>query len=410
MAASGFRVGIAFVVLWSCLASSPSVAFGLLPAPSVQAIQYQNYQDWFWCADEAMGLIVPLVLLFSGLGVRICDQCRRLSGNRWFLTIGLFAAAYCTIYFALNLPLAFWESYATEHRFGLGTDSPGQWAKDQVIGCAINLSAVFLLTWIPYFFLAKSPRRWWLWSTGALIPVFAFMYIVGPVWIAPLTNKFEPPADKSLEAKITALADRAGISNPTILVKDQSRSSKLPNAQVRGIFATKRIVIFDTAIDQTTERELLLIVAHEMKHYVAGDMWKFFAMQLGVVLLGFYVAHRLGGAVISRYQSSWGFKSIASPASLPLLYLAFNLAVLITTPVENAVERNIEHNADRFALDLTHDNGAVESLAIKYMQVALVVPDPGWFSRVFLLNHPALEDRVRFAVNYHPWSNNPPMK
>jgi Zn-dependent protease with chaperone function len=295
----------------------------------------------------------------------------------------------------------------TEHRFGLGTDSPGQWAKNQLIGCGINLLAVFLLTWIPYFFLARSPRRWWLWSTGALIPVFVFMYIVGPVWIAPLTNKFEPIADKGLQAKITALADRAGISNPTILVKDQSPSSKLPNAQVRGILATKRIVIFDTAIDQTSERELLLIVAHEMKHYVAGDMWKFVAMQMGLILLGFYSAHRLGGAAIDRFGSSWGFQSLVNPASLPLLYLAFNLVVLITTPGVNAIVRNLEHTADRFALNLTHDSGAVQSLAVRYMRVALVVPDPGWFSRTFRQDHPALEDRVRFAVNYHPWSDNP---
>jgi STE24 endopeptidase len=400
--------GVAIIITWSCLAASPSVASGLLPAPTAQAIQYQNYQDWFWCADEAMGLLVPLLMLFSGWGARIVDRCRHLSGERWFLTIGLFAVVYCIIDFALNLPLAFWQSYATEHRFGLGTDSVGQWAKAQLIGCAIILLAVILLTWIPYFFLARSPRRWWLWSAAALIPVFVFIYIVGPVWIAPLTNKFEPIADKRLEAKIIALADRAGISNPTILVKDQSRSSKLPNAQVRGILATKRIVIFDTAIDQTTERELILIVAHEMKHYVAGDTWKFMAIQVGLILLAFYAVHRLGGAAVSRFGSSWGFRSLVDPASLPLLYLAFNLVVLMTTPAVNAIVRNMEHNADRFALDLTHDNGAIRSLAVKYMEVALVVPDPGWFSRTFCQDHPALEDRVRFAVNYHPWSDIPP--
>jgi STE24 endopeptidase len=255
--------GLVFVVLLNCIASEPSAASSLLPAPTTEAIRYQNYQDWFWCADQAMGLFVPLLILFSGWGARIAARCRRLSGDRWFLTIVLFAAAYCIIDFALNLPLAFWEGYATEHRFGLGTDSVGQWATKQLISGGINLLEVCLLTWIPYFFLARSPRRWWFWSTGALIPAVVFVFVIGPVWIAPLTNKFEPVSDKRLEAKITALADRAGISDPTILVKDQSRSSKLPNAQVRGIFATKRIVIFDTAIDQTSERELLLIVAHE---------------------------------------------------------------------------------------------------------------------------------------------------
>ncbi len=385
-----------------------SAASSILPSPTADAIQYQDYQDWFWCADLAMGLLVPLLVLFSGLGARIAAQCRRLSGDRWFLSIGLFAVAYCIVDFALNLPLAFWESYVTEHRFGLGTDSVGQWAVNQLISGGINLLEVFLLTWIPYFFLAKSPRRWWLWSTVALIPAVVLVFVIGPIWIAPLTNKFEPIQDKRLGSEITALADRAGISNTTILVKDQSRSSKLPNAQVRGILTTKRIVIFDTAIDQTSERELLLIVAHEMGHYVAGDLWKEIALQMTLVLLGFYVAHRIGGAAARRFETSWGFGSIGNMASLPLLYLSFNLVVLFSTPGTNAMSREIEHNADRFALDLTHDNDAVKSLAAKYMQAALLVADPGWFTRVFRANHPPLEDRVRFALSYHPWADSPP--
>src|SRR5271170_7532450 len=89
MDAPQLRVGLAFFVLWSCLATSPSAASGFLPAPTAPAIQYQNYQDWFWCADEAMALVVPLLILFSGWGARIVDRCRRLSGGRWFLTIGL---------------------------------------------------------------------------------------------------------------------------------------------------------------------------------------------------------------------------------------------------------------------------------------------------------------------------------
>src|SRR5450631_4854560 len=89
MASSRLRVVLALIALWSCLAHGSSAASELLPAPTAQAIQYQNYQDWFWCADEAMGLIVPLLILFSGWGARITKKCRRLRGERWFLTIGL---------------------------------------------------------------------------------------------------------------------------------------------------------------------------------------------------------------------------------------------------------------------------------------------------------------------------------
>jgi STE24 endopeptidase len=396
-----------FLVLVPCLVSEPAFASGLLPEASAQAIHYQNSQDWFWCADQAIGFVIPLVVLFSGLGNRIAQGCIHLSGNRRLLGIALFAIAYATIDFSLNLPLAFWEGYANEHHYGLGTDSPGQWVKGQLIGLIIRLITVSLLTWVPYSFMQAAPRRWWLWTALTFVPLFIFTHLASPLWIAPLTNTFEPLSDKRLEARISSLATKAGIVGAAILVKDQSQTSTLPNAQVRGIFATKRIIIFDTMIGQTNERELLVVVAHEMGHYVAGDVWKIIALQSGLILLALWLTHLLGPPAIRRFESRWGFGSLSNIASLPLLYLAFNLVVLATTPAINAFIRNIEHNADRFALDLTHDSEAAKTVIVKYAKVALYVPDPGWFRKNFRMDHPSLDDRARFLNTYHPWIQDP---
>jgi STE24 endopeptidase len=397
-----------FLALSLCLAPVASVATSLLPEPTSQAIQYQNSQDWFWCADHLMGLVVPLFVLFSGLAGRLAKQCYRLSGDRWFLAIALFAIAYATIDFSLNLPLGFWEGYVNEHHFGLGTGSAGQWIKEQLVRYVVTLIGVSLLTWIPYFFMRATPRLWWLWSAVAFLPVLILMHIVSPIWIAPLTNRFEPLADKSLEAKIDALANRAGISRATVLVKDESRTSKLPDAGVRGMFGTTRIVVNDNLIELTNERELLVVLAHEMGHYVHADVWKFIGIQAGLVLAGFSLAHWLGRVLLPSFDSKWGFSSLSSIASLPLLYLAFNLAVVATTPVVNAFIRNVEHNADLFALDLTHDNDAAMSVIRKAAKLYWYVPNPGWFRRNFRTDHPPLDERARFLVSYHPQEAKPP--
>jgi Zn-dependent protease with chaperone function len=136
------------------------------------------------------------------------------------------------------------------------------------------------------------------------------------------------------------LAARAGISGATVLVKDQSSTSNLPNAQVRGILATKRIVIFDTMLGQTDERELLVVVAHEMGHYAHADLWKDMAIQDAFICLGLLAANGIGGAALRRFGTRWGFSSLSSVASLPLLYLSFNLVVLATTPAVNAFIRS----------------------------------------------------------------------
>ena len=79
---AGLRSSRMLLVLPLCLVPVASIASGLLPEPTSQAIRYQHSQDWFWCADHLMGLAIPLLVLFSGLAARLADWCYRLSGNR----------------------------------------------------------------------------------------------------------------------------------------------------------------------------------------------------------------------------------------------------------------------------------------------------------------------------------------
>lgn len=237
--------------------------------------------------------------------------------------------------------------------------------------------------------------------------MLAVTFFVSPIWIAPLSNSYASLSDKPLTSKINALAANTGISGATTFVKDESRTWTLPNAHIRGLFTTKRIVIFDTAIDQTSQRELLVIVGHEMGHYVHDDLWKLITIQSGLILLGLLGAHWLAAASKGRFGIRWGFISLTCPASLPLLYLSFNLVALVSTPAINTFIRSVEHNADVFALDLTHDNDAALSLITEYAKTSLYVPNPDWFTRNFRMDHPSLEDRAQSLLTYHPWHKNP---
>ena len=105
----------------------------------------------------------------------------------------------------------------------------------------------------------------------------------------------------------------------------------------------------------------------------------------------------------------FGFSELADPAALPLLFLFFGLVSLTLTPAINAVSRSIEHEADRFGLEMTHDNHAAASAFIKLQNEAMGVPYPGWLERTFRLNHPSLGDRITFANDYHPWDAGEPL-
>src|SRR5205085_2323908 len=102
--------------------------------------------------------------------------------------------------------------------------------KTLVLGCFFT--AVSL--WFPYLLLRMSPRRWWLYTGLASIPVLTFLLFVSPVWIEPLYNDFGPMKDKALEAKILDLAGRSGIEGGRVYEANKSVDTQTVNAYVSG--------------------------------------------------------------------------------------------------------------------------------------------------------------------------------
>jgi len=168
-------------------------------------------------------------------------------------------------------------------------------------------------------------------------------------------------------------------------------------------------VIFDTALTKLTKPEILFVVGHEMKHYMMNDVWKLVAMNVAVILVGFFAADRLARAATRRWTARFGFDDIAEPAALPLLFIVFGIVSLILTPAINGFSRHIEHEADRFGLEMTRDNNAAASAFIKRNNEAMGVPYPGWLERTFRLDHPSLGDRITFVNAYHPWDEGKPL-
>ncbi len=232
--------------------------------------------------------------------------------------------------------------------------------------------------------------------------------MITPICISPLFNKFTPLPPSELKTAIETEAARGGLENATILVMDQSTDSKTFGAYVTGLGGTERIVLFDTTLKTLTQPEILFVVGHEMKHYLLKDVWKIVGLYVVIMLVGFFAVDRLARAATRRWGSRFGFDDIADPAALPLLLVVFGIVSLVLTPAINAASRNIEHEADRFGLELTHDNPAAASAFVKRFNEALGIPYPGWLERNFRLDHPSLGDRITFANEYHPWDEDKP--
>ena len=106
--------------------------------------------------------------------------------------------------------------------------------------------------WVPYLLLARSPRRWWIYTALLSVPFLFGVMLVKPVAIDPLFNHFGPMKDKALEQSILSLAQEAGIDGSRVFEVEKSVDTNAVNAYVTGFWHTKRIVLWDTLIARSS--------------------------------------------------------------------------------------------------------------------------------------------------------------
>ena len=69
-----------------------------------------------------------------------------------------------------------------------------------------------------------------------------------------------------------------------------------------------------------------------------------------------------------------------------------------------------EHEADRFALELTRDNHAAATAFVRLEEENLANPRPGPLYVLWRGSHPSLAQRIEFANGYRPWEHGQPLR
>ena len=283
-----------------------------MPEPSVRAMEFYRGNNAFWAINQAWAILVTGGLAFSGFSARLRTIAERIGRNR-FLTIGIYVVLYLAVVFAINLPLSFYEGFVRLHAYGLSNQTLAKWTSDSLTRLAVAMVVGFALTWVPYLLMARRPRRWWLYMGLLSVPFLFVTMLVMPVWIDPLYNTFGPMKDKAMERRILDLAARAGIEGSRVFEVEKSVDTKSINAYVTGVFGTKRIVLWDTLLARLDASEVLVVMGHEMGHYVLGHVVRSIVLGSLVILAGLFFVDRVGRWLIARFSKGWA--STVSPTS-----------------------------------------------------------------------------------------------
>jgi Zn-dependent protease with chaperone function len=379
-----------------------------VPPATDKALQYRASGNILWVVEQVWSMLVLVVLLATGFSARMRNWSLRV-GRWWFPALVVYFILFTVITTVVDLPRQYYVDFIRPHAYGLSNQASSKWWTDTLISLGLSCLIGPLVVWVPYLLLRKSPRRWWLYTAMALVPFIVVGALIEPIWIEPLFNKFEPMQNKTLESRILTLADRAGIQGSRVFEVNKSVDTKTLNAYVAGVFNTKRIVLWDTTIARMDERELLFVMGHEMGHYALGHVWQEIVLSSLVLLLLLYLAYRTAGTVLARYGSRFGFSSLSDIASLPLVMALMAVFSFAITPFELAFTRYVEHEADRFGLEITQTSHSAGTAFVKLQTDALGVPRPGLLYKIWRESHPPLGERIDFANDYHPWRDGRPV-
>lgn len=380
-----------------------------LPEVSDKAISYKKSNLNIWTISFMLTFLIPIFFLVTGLSKGIRDFIQKRT-RRFFIISAVYFIIFTFINSLLTLPLDFYSSFIQPHNFGLSNQTFTKWLTDSLKSVLLSSVTGALFIWFPYYVIRKKEKLWWLYMGFLSIPILFFMTFVSPFYVDPIFNKYEDIKDKNLKQKIESQLKKANLEGTNVYQVNKSVDTKEMNAYMTGVFNSKRIVLWDTTINNLSDEETLGVLAHEMGHYVMGHVWK--SIILGGVLIIFvlYLTNKSVLYIINLSKGKFGFNKISDIAALPLIILVLNFYMFLSNPITNTVSRRMEIEADRFELELTQNTEATITSTIKLHEGSLALPYPGKLFEVWYYSHPPYLERVEFAKDYAPWEKDEPLK
>jgi len=359
------------------------------PVGSVQADQYRSQSRRIAIAALLVEFsVLAFFAFYRGRPVRsLIDRVAARPVRGAAALGGLLALALALV----GLPLSL-LSFDLGRDYGLVTQNLGPWLGDQLLSTAISIVVSMTLAAVGYAAWRRFRGRFWI-AASVLATAFAVVWIwLWPVAVAPLFNDFEPLPPGQSRAEVMRLADRAGVEVREVYSVDASRRSVALNAYVNGIGPSKRVVIYDNSLDQLPPDELSALIAHELIHVEAGDVYRGLGFALIVIPFGALAMQLFTGAALRRS----GDRRDSPAAVLPLALALAAMTLLLTVP-GNGLSRQIEINADYRSVELTGDPAALVGLQRRLAASNLSDPDPPAVWKFLFGTHPSTLDRLALA-------------
>lgn len=291
------------------------------------------------------------------------------------------------------LPFHLYAGFFLEHRFGLSRLRLSGWCLREAKGAALSAGFGLLMMEGLYALLRHAPEHWPLVAAVGWLIVSVVLVRMFPTWLLPIFYKTSRLADETLATRLLGLCQRARLSVLGIFRVDLGVETRKANAALAGFGRTRRLLLSDTLLERFSAEEIETVLAHELGHQRHHHLGK-------MLLLG-GLGSWLAFAAVDLASPWWivplGVQGLSDPAGFPMLLGSLWAIGLIGLPMQNALSRSFEWQADRFAVTLSRQPEAFAGALRKLGQLNLADPDPpAWIAWLFY-DHPPIPQRIRAA-------------
>ena len=312
-----------------------------------------------------------------------------------FLKSGLFFLALFILSDVISIPFSCFNTFVIEEKYGFNKMTVKTFVMDKIKGYLLTIIVGGLLLFGAIYLVSILEKGFWIWLWISLSLLMVFVNMFYADLIVPIFNKLTPLETGSLRDNIESYTKKIGYSLKNIYIIDGSKRSSKANAFFSGLGPRKTIALYDTLVNNHTEKELVAVLAHEVGHYKKKHVLTSLFLsifQLGLMCFLLEICLKVG-----EISQALGGKDIEFHLGLIAFGILYSPLGTILSILMNLNSRRNEFEADAFAKE-TYD-GVALATALKNLSVdslSNLYPHPFY---IFIhYSHPPLLKRLK-ALN-----------